>query len=64
LRETGLPFSNDGLELVRDEVVTIALTDGKEQHVLVFSEFTPPHFIAGHLFPVAMIKASIVIMAE
>jgi 8-oxo-dGTP pyrophosphatase MutT (NUDIX family) len=33
LCETGLPFSSGDLALIRDEVISITLSDGTKQHV-------------------------------
>jgi hypothetical protein len=59
LREIGLPFSSDDLQLVRDKIASVTLSDGKKQNVSVFSASTPPHFIVTHFRNASKIEASI-----
>jgi hypothetical protein len=60
LREIGVVFSSDDLQLVRDEGVSITLSDGKKQRVLVFSASSPSHFLASNLRTAAKIEAGAV----
>jgi hypothetical protein len=64
LRETSLLFSSDDLQLVRDEIVPIALSDGTKHHVSVFASLAPPsNDIAPHLCTAPKIEAAIDIVA-
>jgi hypothetical protein len=58
LRETGSPFSSDDLQLVRNDVVWIRLSDGTKEHVSVFAASAPYSFITSHLPTVHKIETS------
>jgi hypothetical protein len=64
LREIGLPFSSDDLQLVCGEVLLITLSDGSKQHISVFAAFTPSNFITSHKCTDAEVEASINIVAN
>jgi hypothetical protein len=59
LCETGLPFSSDDLQLVRDEVVSITVSNGTKKHISVFAASPPSNFIASHLRTATKIEATI-----
>jgi hypothetical protein len=63
LRETGLSFLSGDLQLVRYEVISIALPDGIKHHVSVFSAYAPSHFSASYLRTAAKIEAAIDVVA-
>jgi hypothetical protein len=58
LRETGLPFSSGDLQLVRDEAVSIMLSDSTKHHVSVFASSAPSNFISFHFHTAFKIYAA------
>jgi hypothetical protein len=63
LRKTGLSFSNDVPQLVRDEVVSIALSDGTKQHVSVCAPSAPSNFITSQMHTATKVEATIDVVA-
>jgi hypothetical protein len=58
LLKIGMPFSSDDLELVRDQIVSITLSNGEKRHVSAFSSVSSPSiFIASRSRTVANIEA-------
>jgi hypothetical protein len=49
LRDIGLPFWSEDLQLVRDEVVSITRSDGTKHHVSNFAASAPSSFSTSHL---------------
>jgi hypothetical protein len=58
-RETGLSVLSGDLQLVRYEVISIALPDGIKHHVSIFSAYAPSHFSASYSRTAAKIEAAI-----
>jgi hypothetical protein len=54
-----LPFLSDDLQLLRDEVISITVSDGTKKHISVFAATPPSNFIASHLRTAAKIEATI-----
>jgi hypothetical protein len=64
LREAGMSFSCEDSLFVRNEAVSITLTDSTERHVAVFSAYAPSHFIAANLRTAAKIGTAIDIITS
>jgi hypothetical protein len=57
LKETGLPISREDLHLDSNEVVSVALVDGKLHHVSIFGASVPFVFVGMHLCTIAKVEA-------